>query len=117
MEIQYKTNKLSTLCHNLNKAKKIYNENVAQKLLETINFIEAAPTLKDIVNYPPFHFHDLKGTKKGLFAIDLGRKLGYRLIVKPLNPDNSECTNEQVFGKDAIKIIIMFVEEVSNHYE
>lgn len=89
---------------------------VAEKLFAAINFIESALTLNDVACFPAYHFHQLSGDKKGLFAMDLGRKLGFRLIVKPDPPLNREEDRLDFHAKcSAVKCIIVL--EVSNHYE
>lgn len=73
MNIIYRTSRLKDECTILKKAKKKYGDKVAEKLFATINYMEAADNLVDVREYPTFHFHDLKGDKAGLYAIDLGR--------------------------------------------
>lgn len=118
MEIRYKTDKLKTTCQDLKKAKKQYGNLVAEKLFSCINYIESAKNLIDIKNYPPFHFEDLKGNRRGEYSISLGRKLGFRLILKPMNNNGTFCDNLQVYNDAAaIDIVVVQFEEVSNHYE
>ena len=117
MQIEYKKDSLKSICTDFNKATKKYNILVAEKLIATINYIENAATLIDVRNYAPFNFHDLKGNKEGLYAIDLGRKLGYRLIVKPFLINCSPAQITDIFSSNAINIKIIKIEEVSNHYE
>ena len=117
MEIRYKKKELKNICENYGKAKKEYGENVAERLFSAIDFIKAAPNVIDIINYPPFHFHSLKGDKNGQFSIDLGRRLGFRLIVKPMNNDGTFSNNKQVYAASALEIVVLKFEEVSNHYE
>lgn len=116
MLIKYKSS-LEKICTDIGKATKKYNSRVAEKLMSAINFIEEAETLKDVRDYPPFHFHSLTGNKKGFYAIDLGKKLGYRLLVKPLLDNYQEATNTDIFSNKALEIKIIAIEEVSNHYE
>ncbi len=117
MEIKYKNNKTEKQCTNFNYAKKEFNEIIATLLHSRINFIENAVSLADIINVPTFHFHGLSGKKQGLYAIDLGRKLGFRLIIEPLNENEESLKKEKDIErlKQCTKIII--VVEVSNHYE
>lgn len=117
MNIKYRTAKLEGECTVLKKAKKKYGSIVAEKLFATIEYIEASASLVDVREYPSFHFHNLKGDKKGLYAIDLGRKLGWRLLVQPLDAIGEPCTTDIVFSTKAIEIIDINVEEVTNHYE
>ena len=115
MQIEYKSETLKETCTDIRKATKKYNKTVAEKLISTINFIEASESLIDVRNYPPFKFHLLIGDKKGFYAIDLGRKLGYRILVKPLL-NGQEAISTDIFSNKAIEIKIIKVEEVTNHY-
>jgi len=116
VKISYKSKKLEKECTNISQAKKKYNEKVAEKLLYTIDAIKNAETLRDIICVPTFRFHSLIGDKNGKYAIDLGKKSGYRLIVVPLN-ENDNQFKETVNFYNSIEIVCVSVEEVSNHYE
>ena len=101
----------------MGKAKKEYGEAVTEKLYSAIDYIESANSIADIREYPPFHFHDLKGKRNGEYAIDLGRRLGFRLIVRPLDANGETCNNTQIYSAAAIEIVVVQFEEVTNHYE
>lgn len=112
MYIVYKDKDVEKTCTNLYEAKKKLPYKTAKKLLQAINFIKSADSLQDVVLYPPFHFHGLKGQSEGLFAIDIdGRKSSYRLILKPVG----EETEDIVAIAKSVKIISVW--EVSKHYE
>lgn len=112
MHIDYRNDKVREQCTNLRVAKKLVQEKVAKKLLQMINFIDAADNLASIINNPTYHFHNLKGSKKGFYAMDIdGRRSSYRLVVK-----FTDYSNEQIFS-DATSIEVIEIEEVSNHYE
>ena len=100
----------------MKKAQKAFSILVAERLHAAVNQIQAAPDIRDVINYPPHNFHLLKGDQKGRYAIDLGRKLGFRLIVRP-KKGNKFASSEEVFGADAITIVDIQFEEVTNHYE
>lgn len=116
MEIAYKNKPIQTVCEDYKKAARKYNTLVADKLHAALNFIQAAENIRDVAKYPPFHFHDLKGDRAGCFAMDLGRRLGYRLIVRP-KLKGRYAAPEEVFGTEALEIVVIQLEEVTNHYE
>ena len=71
--------------------------------------------LRDIVTYPPFHFHQLKGDRKHEWSIYLG-STGYRVTLIPCDDDGNELRGGDIIEKcRSIKIVM--VTEVSNHYE
>ncbi len=117
MEIKYKNNKTEKQCTDLTYAKRQFNDNVATLLLSRINFIESAKSFADIVNNPAFHFHGLSGKLQGLYAIDLGRKLGFRLIIEPLNENEESLKKEKDIEKLKQCTKVVIVVEVTNHYE
>lgn len=92
-----------------------YPEIVKEKLKATENFIEQATSLHDIVMFLPFHFHRLKGDRKGEWSIYLG-KTGYRVTLIPCDDEKQEILSGDIIAQcKTIKIVT--VTEVSNHYE
>lgn len=65
MKILYSNRKVERSCNNIKEAYKLYNKEVSEKLLSTINFIKNATTLMDIKNMPSYHLHSLQGNRKG----------------------------------------------------
>jgi len=114
--VGYRNNQTRKICSDNKKAKKILGGLVAEKLFAAINFIESASTLNDVACFPTYHLHQLSGDMKDLFAMDLGRKLGFRLIIKPDPPLNEEDKKLDFNSKcSVVKCIILL--EVTNHYE
>jgi len=116
MEILYDNKKLEKSCKDIKNAKRLYNLQVAEKLHSVINYLENSVTLIDVRNMPSYHLHSLEGNRKGTWAIDLGRRLGYRLIIKPLDENKKEWTikDENQICKSTNIILVL---EVTNHYE
>lgn len=116
INIKYRKSKDEKLCTDFKKAKKDLGPKVADKLHSLINVFESASNLMDIKSIPMYHLHPLEGNRKGQFAIDLGRKLGYRLIIIP------EDENEEKWNTNDVNIIynltnVVLIWEVSKHYE
>lgn len=116
MEVKYKTNKIKKLCTEFAYAKKELPKEVAEKLMSHINLIEEATCFSDIMTYPPFKFHKLQGKRKDEYALDIGRQLGYRIIIEPLDENNKSLKREKDINviKKCTKIVL--VVEVTNHY-
>lgn len=117
MEIRYKNKKTEKQCADFKLAKKDFNEIVAELLHSRINFIKQAKNFSDVINNPTFHFHGLTGKQQGLYAIDLGRKIGFRLIIEPLKEDESSLKTERDIEKIKQCTKIVLIVEVTNHYE
>lgn len=92
-----------------------YPEPVKRKLEAAENFIKHSTSLLDIINYTPFHFHGLKGDRKGEWSIKLGNT-GYRVTMIPCDDNGNGIFDGDIIAKcKAIKIVC--ITEVSNHYE
>ena len=92
-----------------------YPPQVKLNLLAMENFICHAVTLQDVISYSPFHFHPLKGDRKGEWSLYVG-KTGYRVTVIPCDDMGGEVLDGDIIAQcKSIKIVK--VMEVSNHYE
>ena len=89
---------------------------VAEKLHSLINVLESVDSLDDIQKMHIYNIHPLQGDREGQYALDLGRRLGFRLIIIPLNQDGGEWKEKDINAiYKATKIVLAW--EVSNHYE
>ena len=72
--------------------------------------------LQDINALQIYNLHPLHGNREGQYALDLGRRLGYRLVIIPLDEDGKEyeTTDVNIVYK-ATKVVLVW--EVTNHYE
>jgi proteic killer suppression protein len=114
--VGYGDNNTKKLCTNNKYAKKVLGDIVAERLMAVMSFIESASSLNDIACFPSYRLHPLKANKKGLLAMDLGRRLGFRLIIKPDPPLNLEDDSLELHSK-CNKVKSIKVIEVTNHYE
>lgn len=99
MEIQFRTKKLQKHYENSKEAEKTYGIPVARRYIGRINIIKQTCDLSELMQLPGLRCHELKGNRKGHYAINLTGF--YRLIFT-------------VTGK---KLEIVCIEEVSKHYE
>ena len=123
MKITYANSKTKNECEDLKAAKKLFGGNtaLATSLMARINALEQAPTIKDIIVQPAFHFHNLEN-KYGrnlqcYFAIDVkSRREPWRIILQPLDENESPfdpCRIDEI----AEYVRIVEISEVSQHYE
>lgn len=117
MDVEFKNNNAKRLCNDLAFAKKKLGAVVSEKLFSHMDYIRNAGNFSDIMSYPPFHCHKLQGDLKDYFALDVGRTLGYRIIIDPLDENNNSLKNEKDINiiKNCTKIVL--VVEVTNHYD
>ena len=115
MEIIYKNKTVKEQFSSKYKNKWKYPEQVKTKLQAAENIFLQATSLLDIVSYPPFHFHQLKGDRKSEWSIYLGHT-GYRVTLIPCDDAGKPITSGDIIAQcKMIKVVL--VTEVSNHYE
>lgn len=116
MKIYYDNNSIEKLCNNYRYAQKKLGRKVADKLHMALQFIDASVCFMDIKNMIIFRLHPLKGSRKGTYAIDLGKKTGFRLILIPVHPDGSKwSTEDDIIVYNSTDTVVLL--EVSKHYE
>ena len=116
MEIQFSNQKLRKQCTMSSVAQKAFGEIIAEKLLMAIGFMKSAENLRDIQVMPQYNLHLLKGQRKDQYAMDLGRKLGYRIILVPLDKNGKQVKNSDE-SKLMIESVNVKIEGVGMHYE
>jgi len=115
IDLKWGSQKTGKLCRDPKKALRELGQLVAEKLLAAIQFLESATTLRDVLCMPIYHLHTVGGKRKSQLAMDLGRKIGYRLIIKPDPPWNEEEEKLDLSSKCQIVSCIIILE-VTNHY-
>ena len=78
MQIEYKTKKLEKVCKNATEAAKVHGQEMADKIHQRIDEIEAALSVEMMIQYRIGRCHPLKGNRKNQYAVDLVHP--YRLI-------------------------------------
>lgn len=116
IEIKYRDHRVERLCTDYRQAKKELNVRVADKLYSLLDTLKMGNNLQEIFDLKMYYLHPLKGNREGEFALDLGRRTGYRLVIVPLDDHGNRW---EVF--DLKKVFcstrIVLVWEVTNHYE
>lgn len=115
MKIKYKNRTAERQFDLKHEASWQYPKVVTTKLKAMNTFIESAASLSDLAQYPPYHFHQLKGDRKHEWGLYLGNT-GYRVTLIPLDDQEKEIIDGDIIHIcKMIKIVL--VTEVSNHYE
>ena len=114
MKILYKNKKVEKVCTDEKEARKQFGQEVANKLGNVIYLLHSSNNLKDLLLFPQYHLHMLKGNLEGIFSVYLGKTTGYRLLLIPLDE------NEKLVKSDDMSIytktVCVEIEEVSKHY-
>ena len=87
MEITYKTRKIEKVCTIASEAEKKYGLEMANKIHQRIDEIDASDTVEEMVQFHIGRCHPLKGDRKGQYAMDLVHP--YRLVFKKNRERNS----------------------------
>ena len=117
MKITYKNKKVHRLCTDIVESKKRLGPDVGLALIKLSILLENAENLKDISRFPQYRMHQLKGNRKNQYSITILKSSKYRLILYPLDEDESvleSLDNEMLM---LVKCVCIKIEEVSEHYE
>ena len=80
MKVFFKTKKLETQFE-INCIRKSWNRVTAEKILQRMNELAAAPNLAELDHLPPTRCHELKNKDKGRFSVSAGDKV--RIVFEP----------------------------------
>lgn len=86
MEIIYKTRKIEKVCTIASEAEKKYGLEMAHKIHQRIDEIDASDTVEEMVQFHIGRCHPLKGDRKGQYAMDLIIH-PYRLVFKKIGSE------------------------------
>lgn len=78
MEITYKNKKIEKVCTNARIAEKTYGKEMADKIHQRIDEINAADNVEMMIQFHIGRCHPLSNNRKGQYAVDLVHP--YRLI-------------------------------------
>lgn len=92
-----------------------YPEKVKEKLQALETAFIAATSLHDIVTFPPYRFHQLKGKRRNEWSVYLGNT-GYRVVLIPCDENGNNIINGDIIAQCKMIKVVRIVE-VSNHYE
>lgn len=97
MKIDFKKNKIRKALSDVREMQKAFGI-MAKKVSQRMEQLRAAPTLADMQSYQAARCHELKGERKGEWAIDIS--VNHRMIFEinqqpvPLNKDGSVDTKK-----------------------
>ena len=85
MKITYKTRKIEKVCTIASEAEKKYGSEMAEKIHQRIDEIDASDTIEEMVQYHIGRCNPLKGNRKVQYAMDLVHP--YRLIIEQIGDE------------------------------
>ena len=111
MEIFFKDRKMGEVFNHEKELYKSYGKGMGATIKRRIAVIAAAPALSDVSHRPPERRHELKGKRKGEFAVDLDR--GYRLVFRP---EHSPLPRKDDGGLDLTSITAITILGVEDYH-
>jgi len=112
--IIFKNKKLKEICSNFKSATIKFGENNAKKLIQRLNELAAAENLAIFIKLPQTGFHELKGSRKGQYAVNLIQP--FRLIfISGIDGDKSKCDLSDL--EYFIRITTIKILEVKDYHD
>ena len=71
MEITYKSKNIMKVCTNASYAERKYESDMAEKIHQRIDEIDASETVEEMIQFHIGRCHQLNGNRKGQYAMDL----------------------------------------------
>ena len=111
VDITFQTQKLKKIFNSHTKLTKTYNARMARIIAIRLTVLKNAQTLTMVPTIPPLRRHQLKGKRKGQYAIDLVHP--YRLIFRPAN---DPIPYRQDGGIDTDRVTVITILEVVDYH-
>ena len=116
MKIIYRNQKVRRICEDHKLATIKLGKDVADKLYDLLNAIEAFINLYDLFCLPQYRLHSLNGEREYQYSFVIHKGTKWRLVVYPLDRDGNILTDKSNEKEMLIKAIIVEIWEVSEHY-
>lgn len=107
--IQFKNKKLERLFNRRDLIEKKYGKRLAKKIEQRMYELDAAEVLNDISHLPPLRCHQLKGPRKGHFAVNVTQKL--RIVFIPAHKPVPKKPDGGIDKKSITAIKIISIED------
>lgn len=111
MNLIFKSGKLEKIFNSEKELRKHFGEENGRLIMRRMSVLRAAQNLADISTLPPERRHELSGSRKGEFAIDL--KNPYRLILKP---NHNPIPHKEDGGIDIRKVTDIIILDVEDYH-
>jgi len=109
MDILFGSKKMGKILNSEKEIRKTYGTELGKKIKLRLGVLRAAPTLHDVSHQPPEKRHELKGDRKGRFAVNLLG--GDRLIFVPHHDPLPKLADGGIDLKKVTAIKILEVED------
>jgi len=114
MKITYRNVKLERLLNTQKELVRSFGQKVAKALMTRMGLLRAVNHLGQIPHGPPEKCHEMKGARKGQFAVNTAAKSGVRLIFKP---DHDPVPVKEDGGIDVTQVTEIKIWEVKDYHD
>lgn len=114
MDIEYADDDLREAVNCEKELLRLFDKQVAKKIKMRIAVLDSAPCLADVPHTPPEMRHQLKGKRKGQFAVDTTRKSGVRIIFLP---NHEPVPLKEDGGIDLTKVTKIVIVEICDYHD
>lgn len=111
MEVRFGTRKEARLFSSESEIRRKYGPKAGKTIMHRLAVIQAAECLEDIPTSAPFRRHELKGKRRGQFAVDPEQP--HRLIFEP---DHNPVPTKADGGLDLRRIQAVTILEVKDYH-
>jgi proteic killer suppression protein len=101
------------ICESEKEIIRCWDNEIGRVLMRRLTQLQAASSLEEISRIPPVRLHELKGKRRGQFAIELNSN--YRLIIVPAHDPVPKKDDGGIDWKRVTKICV--IEVVDYHDE
>ncbi|MBF0523282.1 MAG: type II toxin-antitoxin system RelE/ParE family toxin [Candidatus Omnitrophica bacterium] len=109
MELHFKHNKLAKILNSERETIKEFGEHNGKKIMQRLAELEAADNLEQKSYLPTPARHELKGNRKGQFAVWI--KQPWRIVFEPNHDPLPLCDDGGIGLSKVTKILIIGVED------
>ncbi len=111
MQISFCKKNLQKASNSEKESNKKWGRSRGRKIRQRLAELAAADSLADVSRLPPARCHELRGNRKGQFAVDAAGRM--RLIFRP---DHNPVPRNESGGIDLSKITKIIILEVTDYH-
>ncbi|KJR41800.1 killer suppression protein HigA [Candidatus Magnetoovum chiemensis] len=109
MELYFKNRKLERILKSEKEIVKAYGQKNAMLIKRRMSILKAESSLAGVSHNKPERRHELKGDRKGQFAVDVNEQI--RIVLKPAHNPAPEKEDGSIDLSKVTAVIILSVED------